>query len=109
MIYLLVSRGSEIDGSKKIEAGTPLHIRVPGRDEETQPIIGFDSITLAEKYLERKKIARDEYRFILKDRGLSDDYKNQSIFLIENESQLDEIDNDEEGYDFESHIFKNAS
>jgi hypothetical protein len=108
MIYLLVSRGRENDGSEKRPAGTPLHIKVPSRDAENQPILGFETITLAEKFLERKKIPRDEYRFILKDRGLSDDYNNQSILLVENESQVDEMERDADGYDYESHIFKNA-
>ena len=108
MIYLLVSRGREIDGAEKTETGTPLHIKVSSRDSENQPIIGFVTIALAEKYLERKNIPMDEYKFLLKDRGLSDDYNNQPIFLVENESQVDEIEEDAEGYDYESHIFKNA-
>lgn len=65
MIYLLVSRGSEVDGSEIVEAGTPLHIKVSSRDVENQPVIGFVTIALAEKFLERKKITREEYRFIL--------------------------------------------
>ena len=109
MIYLLVSRGRGIDGPEKHAAGTPLHIKVFSRDVENQPILGFVTIALAEKFLERKNIPRDEYRFILKDRGLSDDYNNQPIFLVENESQVDEMERDAEGYDYESHIFKNGS
>ena len=108
MIYLIVSRARGNSGSEKGEAGTPLHIKVSGRDGENQPIIGFVTIALAQKYLERKNIAGDEYKFLLKDRGLSDDYNNQPIFLVENESQVDEMEKDAEGYDYESHIFKNA-
>lgn len=108
MIYLLVSRGVEIEGSEIVEAGTPLHIKASSRDVENQPIIGFVTIALAEKFLARKNIPRDEYRFILKDRGLSEDYNNRPIFLVENESQVDEMDRDAEGYDYESHIFKNT-
>jgi broad specificity polyphosphatase/5'/3'-nucleotidase SurE len=109
MIYLLVSRSRQTDGSKEIEAGTPLNINIPSRDIENQPIIGFVSIALAEKYLERKNISRDEYRFILKDRGQSDDYHDQPIFLVENEAQVKEMESNSEQYDYESHIFKNAS
>lgn len=108
MIYLLVSRGRENNGPEKRAAGTPLRIEVSSRDAENQPILGFETITLAEKFLDRKKIPRDEYRFILKDRGLSDDYNNQPILLVENESQVDEMERDADGYDYESHIFKNA-
>ena len=92
MIYLLVSRGREIDGSEIVEVGTPLHINVSSRGIENQPIIGFVTIALAEDFLARKNIPRDEYRFILKDRGLSEDYNNQPIFLVENESQVDEME-----------------
>ena len=108
MIYLLVSRSIKIDDSVRIETGTPLHIKVPGKNDEEQPIIGFETISLADKFLARKNISRGEYMLILKDRRLSDYYKDQAIFLIENEPQLDEIEKNAEGYDYESHIFKNA-
>ncbi len=108
MIYLLVSRGKEIDGSEIIEAGTPLHIKISDKEVENLPIIGFVTISLAEKFLDRKNIPRDEYRFILKDRGMGEDYNSQPIFLIENETQMDEMEGDAEGFDYEKHIFKNA-
>ena len=108
MIYLLVSRGREIDGAKKVEAGTPLQLKVSSSNDEDQPILGFATIALAEKYMDRSNISRDEYRFILKDRGLSDVYNSQSIILVENESQVDEMVKDVEGYDYEKYIFKKA-
>ena len=94
MIYLLVSRSIEVDGSEKVAAGTPLQIKVPGREAENHPIIGFETLMLAEEFLSRNKISRDEYRLILKDRRLSEDYNNQSIFLVENEAQLDQMENE---------------
>lgn len=108
MIYLIVSRSRETSGSEKGEAGTPLHIKVSGKDGENQPVIGFVTIALAEKYLDREKIPREDYKFLLKDRKLSDDYNNQAIFLVENESQLDEMEDDAEGYDYKNHIYKKA-
>jgi hypothetical protein len=108
MFYLLISRGRVTDGSGKDETGTPLHIQIPGRDAENQPVMGFVTIELAESYLARKKIPRDEYRFVLKDRALSDDYNKEPIFLVESKSQADEMENDEEGYDYERHIFRHA-
>ncbi len=108
MIYLLVSRGREIDDAEKVEAGTPLQLKVSSGNDENQPILGFATIALAEKYLDRNNISRDEYRFILKDRGLSEVYNSQPIILVENESQVDEMVKDVEGYDYERHIFKNA-
>jgi hypothetical protein len=109
MIYLIVSRGKNSSGSIECEAGTPLHVNISGRDVESQPIIGFTTIALAEKYLDRKNIPKDEYKFILKDRRVSNEYHQHPILLVENESQMDEMEKDEEAYDYEGHIFKNAS
>ena len=91
-----------------MEAGTPLHIKVSGRDDGKHPIIGFETIALAEEFLARKSIAKDEYKLILKDRGYSEHYESYPIFLIESKDQLDEMEKDTEGYDYEKHIFKNA-
>jgi hypothetical protein len=108
MIYLLVSRGRKTDGSVKIEAGTPLHLKVSGSDNMENPIIGFDTLALANDFLDRKKIPKDDYKLILKGDGLGDNYENHPIFLVKNKSQLDEMESDAEGYDYQKYIYKNA-
>ena len=108
MIYLLVSRGREFDGSVKIEAGTPLHLKVSGSDNDETPIVGFETLALANEFLDRKNISKDDYKLILKGDGLGDNYENHPIFLVKNESQLDEMERDAEGYDYQKYIYKNA-
>lgn len=108
MIYLLISRSSKISDSAKVEAGTPLHIEVSGRDDGKHPIIGFETIVLTERYLDLKSIPKDEYKLILKDRRRSEYYDGHPILLVESETQLDEMERDSEGYDYEKHIYKIA-
>jgi len=108
MIYLIVSRSSEVGDKVRVEAETPLLIKVPKKDEEEHLIIGFESLALAQLFLERRNITDNDYKFVLKGIGLSDKFDNKRIFLVENESQLDEIEKDPEGYDYEKNILGDA-
>ena len=107
MIYLIVSRSSKVGDKVSVEAETPLHIKVPKIDDE-DPIIGFESLALAQLFLDRRNIPSNDYKFILKGSGLSERYDNKRIFLVKNESQLDDMERDPEGYDYEKDILKNA-
>lgn len=108
MIYLLISRSSEISGSVRVEAGTPLRIEVSDGEDGKHPVIGFETIALAEEFIDRKGISKDEYKLILKDRGHSERYDSHPIYLVESKNQLDEMEKDTEGYDYNKHIFTNA-
>jgi len=108
MIYLIVSRSSEVRDSVKIEAGTPLYLKASGSDNEENPIVGFETLALVNEFLGRKNILKDDYKLILKGDGLSDRYENHPIFLVKNKSQLDEMERDAEGYDYQKYIYKNA-
>ncbi len=108
MIYLIVSRSSEVADSVTVEAGTPLYLKVSGSDNEENPVIGFETLALADEFLDRKNLPKDDYKLILKGAGLTDNYGNHPILLIKSESQLDEMERDAEGYDYQQHIYKNA-
>jgi hypothetical protein len=41
MIYAITSSSIDLDESIKIDAGVPIHIKVPGRNPEDQPYVGF--------------------------------------------------------------------
>ena len=108
MIYLIVSRNTEIGDKVSIEAGTPIHIKVSKTEDNEHLIVGFDSLTLAQKFLNRRNVSSNEYKFILKGSGLSEKFDGKRIFLVKNESQLDDMERDPEGYDYENDILKNA-
>jgi len=108
MIYIAISKSKDLGESIKLEAGVPLHIKVNSRGMEDQPIIGFRAIEFGEKYLEKKNIPIGDYQFVPIEKGLSEDFVNQPILIIESESQVDEMEKNAEGYDYESHIYKNA-
>ena len=108
MIYLIVSRSSEVGDKVRVDAETPLIIKIPKTNEEEHPIIGFESLALAQLFLERRNIPGSDYKFVLKGIGLSEKFDNKRIFLIENESQLEEIEKDPEGYDYEKNIHGDA-
>jgi len=106
MIYVITSRRIEIEKSIQIDNGAPLHIKVPTRDLDDQPFLGFTSKNLGEKYLEVKNIPTEDLCVVSMDDGLNEEYLNRAILVIENENQIMEMDT--EGYDYESHIRKNA-
>lgn len=108
MIYLIVSRSTEIGDKVSIEAGTPIHIKVPKAEDNEQLIVGFDSLALAQKYLARRNVTSNEYKFVLKGSGLSEKFDGKRIFVVKNESQLDDMERDPEGYDYENDILRNA-
>jgi hypothetical protein len=108
MIYLIVSRSTEIGDKVSIEAETPIHIKVPKTEDNEHLIVGFDSLALAQKFLDRRNIPPNEYKFVLKGRGLTEKFDGKRIFLVKNESQLDDMERDPEGYDYENDILKNA-
>ena len=106
MIYVITSRRVEIGKSVQIDKGVPLHIKVPTRDLDDQPYLGFTSKNLGEKYLEIKNIPTEDLCIVPIDDGLNEEYKSRAILVIENESQIVEMDT--EGYDYESQIRENT-
>ena len=108
MIYVITSRRIEIGQSVQIDKGIPLHIKVPTRDLDDQPYLGFNSKNLGEKYLEIKNIPTEHLCVVPIDDGLNEEYKSRAILIIENENQIMEMEKDTEGYDYESQIRKNA-
>ena len=109
MIYVITSRRIEIEKSIQIDGGVPLHIKVPTRDLEDQPYLGFTSKNLGEKYLEIKNIPKEDLCVVPIDDGLNEEYINRAILIFENENQIVEMAKDAEGYDYESQIHENAS
>jgi hypothetical protein len=108
MIYVITSRRIEIGKSIQLDKGVPLHIKVPTRDLEDQPYLGFTSKNLGEKYLELKNIPKKDLCVVPVDDGLNEEYKNRAILIFENEKQINEMEKDVEGYDYESQIHENA-
>ncbi len=108
MIYVITSRRIEIEKSIQIDKRVPLHIKVPTRDLENQPYLGFTSKYLGEKYLELKNIPKENLRVVPIIDGLNEKYKNRVILIFENEKQIVEMMKDTEGYDYESQIHENA-
>jgi hypothetical protein len=108
MIYVITSRRIEIGKSIQIDKGVPLHIKVPTRGLEEQPYLGFTSRNLGEKYLELKDIPTEDLCVVTIDDGLNEEYKNRAMLIFENEKQIIEMENDIEGYDYESQIHENA-
>jgi hypothetical protein len=108
MIYVITSRRIDIGKSIQIDKGVPLHIKVPSRDLEGQPYLGFISKELGEKYLEFKKIPTENLGVVPIDDGLNEEYRNRPILIFENENQIIEMEKDTEGYDYDSQIHENA-
>jgi hypothetical protein len=108
MIYVITSRRIEIEKSIQLDQGVPLQIKVPTRECEDQPYLGFTSEKLGEKYLELKNIPKEDLCVVPIDDGLNEEYKNRAILIIDNETQIIEMVKDTEAYDYESQIRENA-
>tara|TARA_R110002167_G_scaffold317823_1_gene523439 strand:+ start:243 stop:572 length:330 start_codon:yes stop_codon:yes gene_type:complete len=108
MIYIVISGKTEKDESNGIEPGTPLFVKISGGGIGNQPILGFSSIELGEKYLKLKNIPLGSYQLVSIEEGLSVKYKDARVVLFTNEEQLLDVEKDSEGYDYEKRIYTNA-
>ena len=108
MTYAITSTRTENEGSLLPKAGVPIHIKVPGRESQDQPFVGFATRELGEKFLSIKNLPSENYCVVVMEEGIDSEYHNNAILIIENERQLIEMENNGEGYDYEKHIHRTA-
>lgn len=108
MIYIITSSKTGKGEWNGIEPGTPLFVKVSNKGIDNQPILGFSSIELGERYLKLKNIPLAENQVVPVEEGISEKYKSTRIVFFENEKQLIDMETDPEGYDYEKRIYKNA-
>ncbi len=107
MIYIATSNRKEIAEDIALEADVSLHIKVPSRGLDDQPLLGFASQKLAKEYLEYKNIPTDEYSVLPLDEAISDEYKSKPVLVFENWEQIENVDRNPERYDYEKLIYEN--
>jgi len=108
VIYTVTSSKPKIDDSAGISIEGPIRIKVPGRDSEDDPYLGFASEKLAGIFMRIKSLSDKEFCVVqFEELGKSID-KNKPILIYENEQQILEAEKDTEGYDYESLIHHDA-
>ncbi len=108
MIYTITSIVTEIGDSEKISIKGPLHIKVPNRDIEDQPLLGFSSKELGEAFMGFRNYSSEEYSVVPLKTLLNENNKNKSVLVYENEQQFIDVQKNSEEYDYESLIHQNA-
>ena len=108
MAYFITQNKSKAGESIQMIPGTPLHIKVPSRDFDAQPFLSFASKELAEKFMEIRSISIEEFRVASIHNELASNYKENAAVLFENENQILEMNENAEGYDYESLIHQYA-
>ncbi len=99
MIYLLTTNRPDLNG--------PCQIKVPSRDSENQPYVGFVSSELGKAYLKYRGITEEEF-FLTPASKLGNKIdRTKNIFLFKDKNQFREIDANTEGYEYEEHILEN--
>ena len=101
-------RKSELGGDESISIGGPFRIKVPKLPPEDQPYIGFSSQELGEAYLKIKKFPADDFYVVPIDSLLDEEQKKEAILVYETEKQIHDVEENSEGYDYESLIRQNA-
>ena len=108
MIYTITSRRTEIGDKEKISIEGPFHVKVPGRDIEDHPLLGFTSKELGGAFMKMKSFSTAEFRIVPLDDLLNENNKTKSILVYENEQQILDVEKNSEGYDYESLIRQNT-
>ncbi len=108
MTYAITSRRTENEGPLLPKAGVPIHIKVPGRENQDQPFVGFATRELGEQFLSIKNLPSEDYCVVAIEEGIDTEYHNNAILIFENERQLIDMEKDREGYDYENHIHRSA-
>lgn len=108
MIYTIIMRKSEFGGDEKISIGGPFRIKVPKHAPEDQPYIGFSSQELGEAYLKIKMFPADDFYVEPIESLLDEEQRKESILIFDTEKQIHDVEEDSEGYDYESLIHQNA-
>lgn len=108
MIYTITSRHTEIGETEKTFIKGPFHVKVPGRDKENHPLLGFSSTKLGEVFMRVRKFSEAEYCIVPMDDLLNEDNRHQSVLVYESEKQILDVLDDPEEYDYESLIQDNA-
>lgn len=104
MIWTIVSRWTHARESINQTIGSPLYIKVPKRNLEQQPILGFKSYELGCEYIKKKNIPQQDYEVVSVQSGIASENQNRPIFVFESIEQISEIDEDTEGFDYEKFI-----
>ena len=99
----------DADGTASIEPGIPLHIKVPDRNSENQPYIGFTTIELAKKFMEIKGFSGNDFKVVSVEEGSNAAFQKQAMLKFDTEAQITAMEKDIEGYDYESQIHASAS
>ena len=94
--------------TEKISIEGPFHIKVPYRDIEHQPLLGFSSEKLGEAFMRFRNYSAEEYCVVPLKNLLNEKNKNKSVLVYENEQQFIDAAKNTEGYDYESLIRQNA-
>ena len=101
-------RKSELGGDENISIGGPFRIKVPILAPDDQPYLGFASQELGEAYLRIKKFPADDFYIVPIESLLDEEQRKESILVYETEKQIHDVEEDSEGYDYESLIHQNA-
>ena len=109
MIYTIIMRKSELGGDENISIGGPFRIKIPKLTPDDQPYLGFASKELGETYLRIKKFPADDFYIVPIESLLDVEQTKETILVYENEKQIHDVEEDGEGYDYESLIHQDVS
>ena len=104
MIYTITSKITEIGETEKIFIEGPFHIKLPDRDIENQPLLGFSSEKLGEAFMRFRNYSAEEYSVVPLKNLLNEKNRNMPVLVYENEQQFLDVEKNPEGYDYESLI-----
>ena len=108
MIYTIIMRKRELGGDENISIGGPFRIKVPKLAPDDQPYIGFSSQELGEAYLRIKNFPVDGFYIVPIESLLDEEQRKEPILIYETEKQIHDVEEEGEGYDYESLIHQNA-